>query len=104
MSSGRVYFMTQKARATKTRLWMSAGDQALVNIGPCQPPEMREWPGADAFIVTKTHTERGILIDTLQNLGLHSFLTQDAFPHLNSSRAGGREEKFKYLKESELTC
>ena len=95
--------MTQKARATKTRLWMSAGDQALVNIGRCQPPEMREWPGADAFIVTKTHTERGILIDTLQNLGLHSFLTQDAFPHLNSSRAG-RREKFKYLKESELTC
>ena len=55
--------------------------------------------------VTKTHTGagRGILIDTLQNLGLHSFLTQDAFSHLSSTRAG-RREKFKYLKESELTC
>ena len=57
--------------------------------------------------VTKTHTGagtgggRGILIDTLQNLGLHSFLTQDAFPHLNSR---GRSGKFKYLKKSELTC
>ena len=38
--------------------------------------------------LTRSRGRGGILIDTLQNLELHSFLTQDAFPHLNSTGAG----------------
>ena len=91
--------MTQKA-ATKTQIsclhvsqhersWsgeQGRGGGECVQLG-------EGWPGAarDAETITKTHTEPvkgGILIDTLQNLELHSFLTQDAFPHLNSTGAG----------------
>ena len=136
MSSGRVYFMTQKALlATKTQLWMSGawwplhyvyprghhshllqldvrlptqtfpkctGEHRVVSVERVNGGRGQR----DAFTspsprLTRERGEGGILIDTLQNLGLHSFLTQDAFAHLNSR---GRSAKFKYLKESELTC
>ena len=94
--------MTQKAPGHKDpaldvrRSWSPSGDVSK---------EMRE---RGRGLMLHSHQDshqggRGILIDTLQNLGLHSFLTQDAFSHLSSTRAG-RREKFKYLKESELTC
>ena len=83
---------------------------ALGNIVWCELVSVERVNGGrgqrDAFTspsprLTRERGEGGILIDTLQNLGLHSFLTQDAFAHLNSR---GRSAKFKYLKESELTC
>ena len=113
MSSGRVYFMTQKA-ATKTQIsclhvsqhersWsgeQGRGGGECVQLG-------EGWPGAarDAETITKTHTEpwKGGNINWYSSKsGIAFFPYTRCIPSPQQHR--GRPGKFKYLKESKLTC